>query len=44
MHCASKVSPFELVYGQEDVLLVEIHLNAIRFASQNDLDVVTIML
>jgi hypothetical protein len=25
------------VYGQEVVLLVEINLNAIRFASQNDL-------
>jgi hypothetical protein len=36
---ATKVSPFELVYGQEVVLPVEISLNAIGFARQNDLDV-----
>jgi hypothetical protein len=30
-------SPFELMYGQEVVLHVEISLNAIRFARQNDL-------
>jgi hypothetical protein len=36
---ATKVSPFELVYGQEVVLPVEISLNAISFARQNDLDV-----
>jgi hypothetical protein len=36
-HSATKVSPFELVYGQEEVLLVEISLNAIRFTRQNDL-------
>jgi hypothetical protein len=29
---ATKVSPFELVYGQEVVLPVEISLNAISFA------------
>jgi hypothetical protein len=28
---------FELVYGQEAVLLVEVSLNAVRFARQNDL-------
>jgi hypothetical protein len=38
-HRASEVSPFELVYGQEAVLPVEISLNAIRFARQNDLGV-----
>jgi hypothetical protein len=38
-HSATKVSPFELVYGQEAVLLVEISLNAVRFAKQNDLTV-----
>jgi hypothetical protein len=38
-HSATKVSPFELVYGQEAVLPVEISLNAIRFARQNDLTV-----
>jgi hypothetical protein len=31
------VSPFELVYGQEAVLPVEISLNAVRFGRQNDL-------
>jgi hypothetical protein len=33
------VSPFELVYGQEAVLHVEISLNVVRFAKQNDLTV-----
>ena len=32
-----QVSPFELVYGQEAVLPVEISLNAVRCARQNDL-------
>lgn len=31
------MTSFELVYGQEDVLLVEISINDIRFARQNDL-------
>jgi hypothetical protein len=35
-HSATKVSPFELVYGQEAVLPLEISLNAVRFARQND--------
>jgi hypothetical protein len=38
-HSATKVSPFELVYGQEAVLPMEISLNAIRFARKNDLTV-----
>ena len=38
-HSATKVSPFELVYGQEAVLPVDISLNAVRFARQNDLTV-----
>jgi hypothetical protein len=38
-HCATKVSPFELVYGQEAVLPVEISSNAVRFAKQNNLTV-----
>jgi hypothetical protein len=38
-HCATKVSQFELAYGQEAVLPVEISLNAVRFAKQNDLTV-----
>ena len=33
------MSPFELVYGQEAVLPVEISLNVVRFARQNDLTV-----
>jgi hypothetical protein len=37
--CATKVSPFELVYGQEAVLSVEISLNDVRIAKQNDLSV-----
>jgi hypothetical protein len=36
-HCATKVSSFELVYGQEAVLPMEVSLNAVRFAKQNDL-------
>jgi hypothetical protein len=38
-HRATKVSPFELVYGQEVVLPVEISWNVVRFARQNDLTV-----
>jgi ribonuclease HI len=38
-HSATKVSPFELVYGQEAVLPMEISLNAVRFARQNDLTI-----
>jgi hypothetical protein len=38
-HCATKVSPLELVYGQEAVLPVEISLNVVRFTTQNDLTV-----
>jgi hypothetical protein len=33
----TKVSPFELVYRQKAVLPIEVSLNAIRFARQNDL-------
>jgi hypothetical protein len=39
-HSATKVSPFELVYGQEVVLPMEISLNAIRFARQKYLTVI----
>jgi ribonuclease HI len=38
-HRATKVSLFELVYGQEAVLPVEISLNAVRFAKQNNLTI-----
>jgi hypothetical protein len=36
---ATKVSPFELVYGQEAIFPIEISLNAITFARQNDLTI-----
>ena len=39
-HSATKVTPFELVYGQEAVLPVEVNLNALRLARQNDLSAV----
>jgi hypothetical protein len=39
-HSATKVSPFELVYGQEAVLPVEISLNVVRITRQNDLTVI----
>jgi hypothetical protein len=39
-HGATKVTPYELVYGQEVVLPVEINLNALRIAKQNDLSAV----
>jgi CO dehydrogenase/acetyl-CoA synthase epsilon subunit len=39
-HSTTKVSPFELVYGQEAVLPVEISLNAVKFARQNDLTII----
>jgi hypothetical protein len=38
-HRAAKVSLFELVYGQEAVLHVEISLNVVRFAKKNDLTI-----
>jgi hypothetical protein len=38
-NCATKVSPFELIYGQEAILPVEISLNVIKFVGQNDLSV-----
>jgi hypothetical protein len=39
-HGATKVTPFELVYGQEVVLLIKVNLDAYRLAKQNDLSVV----
>jgi hypothetical protein len=41
---ATMVSPFQLVYGHEAILLVEISLDVIRFARQNDLIMETIMI
>jgi hypothetical protein len=40
-HRATKVSPFELVYCQEAILLVEVNLGAYRLVKQNDLSVDT---
>jgi hypothetical protein len=37
-HDATKVTRFELVYGQEVVLPVEVNLGAYRLAKQNDLN------
>ena len=39
-HGATKVTLFELVYGQEDVLPIEVNLDAYRLAKQNVLSVV----
>ena len=39
-HGATKVTPFELVYGQEVILPVEVNLDAYRLAKQNDLSTV----
>jgi hypothetical protein len=35
-HSATKVTPFELVYGQEAILPVEVNLDALRIARQNE--------
>jgi hypothetical protein len=40
-HGATKVTPFEFVYGQEAVLPVKVNLGAYRLAKQNDLSVDT---
>ena len=44
-HCisrldATKVTPFELVYGQEVMLPVEVNLDAYGLAKQNDLSTI----
>jgi hypothetical protein len=39
-HSATKISPFELVYGQEAVLPTEISLNVVRFTRQNYLTII----
>jgi hypothetical protein len=36
----TKITPFELIYGQEAILLVEVNLNALRIARQNELTTV----
>jgi hypothetical protein len=39
-HSATKVTPFELDYGQEAVLPMEVNLDALRIARPNELSVV----
>jgi hypothetical protein len=39
-HSATKVTPFELVYGQEVVLSVELNMDDLRIAQQNELSAV----
>jgi hypothetical protein len=39
-HSVTKVTHFELVYKQEVVLPVEVNLNALRIAQQNELLIV----
>jgi hypothetical protein len=39
-HCATKVTPFEVVYGQEIILLIEVKMVAYRLSMQNKLSVV----
>jgi hypothetical protein len=36
----TKVTPFELVYGQEVVLPIEVNLDALRIAQQNELSAI----
>jgi hypothetical protein len=36
-HSATNVTPFELVYGQEVILPIEVNLNDLRIARQNEL-------
>jgi hypothetical protein len=36
-HTTTKVTPFELVYGQKVILAVEVNLDALRIAQQNEL-------
>jgi hypothetical protein len=37
---ATKVTPFELVYAQEVILLVEVNLNALQVTQQNELSAI----
>jgi hypothetical protein len=39
-HNATKVTHFELVYGQEAILPIEVNLDALRIAQQNELSAV----
>jgi hypothetical protein len=40
-HGVTKVTPFELVYGQEDVLSIEVNLDPYRLAKLNNHDIET---
>jgi hypothetical protein len=39
-HSVTKVTPFELVYGQEAILLVGVNLDALRIPQQNELSTI----
>ena len=39
-HGATKVTPFELVYGQENILPIEVNLDAYKLAKRNDISTV----
>jgi hypothetical protein len=39
-HSATKVTPFQLVYGQDVILPVEVNLDALQIAQQNELSAV----
>jgi threonyl-tRNA synthetase len=39
-HSATKVTPFELVYRQEAILPVEVNLDAMQIAQQNELSAI----
>jgi transposase InsO family protein len=39
-HSATKVTPFELVYGQEVILPIEVNHDALRISQQNELSAV----
>jgi hypothetical protein len=39
-HSTAKVTPFELVYGQEVVLPIEVNLDPMRIARQNELSAI----
>jgi hypothetical protein len=39
-HSAAMVTPFELVYGQEVVLPIEVNLDDLRIAQQNELSAI----
>jgi hypothetical protein len=40
MHSSTKITPFDLVYGQEAVLPIEVNLDALRIARQNELSAI----